>query len=441
MLFGKGIMGGRQLMKDMARVLAIDDEEVNLLVLRRILEKEGMLVETALSGLEGLERARSHLPDIVLLDVMMPEMDGITVCRELKAQEATKFIPVVITTAHETGEVRLACLQAGANEFINKPYHHSELVLRVRNLLQLRQAEAIRRQAEILDRTSSALVLKNRELEETLTELKLAQSQILQQEKLASIGQLAAGVAHEINNPMGFISSNLGTLSKYLDRLVEFIGVQETALGDSRTDLTLVSESKGKLKIDYLIQDARDLIDESLDGAARVKAIVQNLKSFSRVDQAEEQLADLNECLETTLNITWNELKYKATVHKEYGDLPLLKCFPQQLNQVFLNLLVNAAQAIDKQGEINIRTWADEETVMVSIADSGCGIPADKLGQIFEPFFTTKPVGKGTGLGLSICYDIIKKHAGKIAVESTEDTGTTFTLTLPRQEEESAQAD
>ena len=274
------------------------------------------------------------------------------------------------------------------------------------------------------------LEIQHLDLEKAYNELKTAQATILQQEKMASVGQLAAGVAHEINNPMGFIASNLGSLAKYLDRLAEFIATQGAALNNPE-EAPRVAEARKKLKIDFVLQDSRDLIVESLDGADRVKRIVQNLKSFSRVDQAEEQPADLNECLETTLNIIWNELKYKTTVHKEYGELPRIRCFPQQLNQVFMNILVNGAQAIEKQGDITIRTWAEADAVKIAISDTGGGIPADKLNRIFEPFFTTKPVGKGTGLGLSICYDIVKKHGGEIIVDSVEGSGTTFTVVLP----------
>lgn len=278
------------------------------------------------------------------------------------------------------------------------------------------------------------LEVQRQDLEKAYNELKTAQATILQQEKMASVGQLAAGVAHEINNPMGFIASNLGSLNKYQERLGEFIATQEAALANPEV-LPRVAEARKKLKIDYLLQDSRDLIAESLDGAERVKKIVQNLKSFSRVDQAEEQAADINDCLETTLNIVWNELKYKATVRKEYGELPRLKCYPQQLNQVFMNILVNGAQAIDKQGEITIRTWAEPGAVKVAISDTGSGIPADKVQRIFEPFFTTKPVGSGTGLGLAICYDIVKKHGGEIVVDSVVGSGTTFTVVLPIKEE------
>ncbi|RJX25977.1 MAG: GHKL domain-containing protein [Desulfurivibrio sp.] len=285
-------------------------------------------------------------------------------------------------------------------------------------------------------RLSLELQEKNRELEEgnwQLAEaharLQAAQSQMLQREKMASVGQLAAGVAHEINNPVGFVTSNLATLARYIDRLTEFIARQDRAVGsDQREEL---QAARKELKIDYISEDARDLIRESLDGTDRVSAIVRGLKSFSRVDEARLQAADINECLEATLNIVWNELKYKASVTKEYGDLPRTVCNPQQLNQVFMNFLVNAAQAIDKQGEIRISTRQTGNMILVSFADTGCGIAPENLSRIFEPFFTTKEIGKGTGLGLSISYDIIKKHGGDIEVESEPGCGTTFTVKIP----------
>jgi PAS domain S-box-containing protein len=284
------------------------------------------------------------------------------------------------------------------------------------------------------------LEVQHRELENAYAELKSAQSKVLQQEKMASIGQLAAGVAHEINNPIGFIMSNFSTLQKYLDRLSAFIKAQSEAIHENINDTekqgtgergNRIKELKKSLKIDYILEDLDNLIHESLDGAERVKKIVQNLKSFARLDEAGQQMADINEGLESTINIVWNELKYKATVTKDYADIPMTKCNPGQLNQVFMNILINAAHAIEKQGEITVKTWSDNGYIYVSISDTGCGIPQDKINRIFEPFFTTKDVGKGTGLGLSISYDIIKKHSGEINVESEVDRGTTFTIKIP----------
>ena len=283
------------------------------------------------------------------------------------------------------------------------------------------------------------LEMQHKELETAYSELKSAHAQVLQQEKMASIGQLAAGVAQEINNPTGFIMSNLGSLLKYAAKLSEFIKVQAAALDDlarqggenRQAAAEKVGEKRRSLKIDYIMGDLETLVEESLEGAERIKKIVQDLKSFSRVDEAECKTADLNAGLDSTINIVWNELKYKAAVRKDYGELPQIRCNPGQLNQVFMNILVNAAHAIEKQGEITVKTRYEEGRVYVSISDTGCGIPEDRLEKIFEPFYTTKEVGKGTGLGLSIAYDIVKKHNGEIRVESTVGRGTTFTVKIP----------
>jgi PAS domain S-box-containing protein len=276
---------------------------------------------------------------------------------------------------------------------------------------------------------------KNKELESAYLELKQTQSQLLQQEKMASVGQLAAGVAHEINNPVGFVSSNLGTLGKYVERLHGFITFLEEHLKTvANADIqALLDEQRTKVKLDFIMEDIKDLITESLDGCERVKKIVSNLKGFSRIDQAERQYININDCIDTTLNVATNELKYKTKIEKEYGEISDIECLPQQLNQVFLNLLINAAHAIEKEGVISIKTWQDEQSVYASFSDTGSGIKPENLPHIFEPFFTTKEIGKGTGLGLSIVYDIItKNHKGDIDVTSEVGMGTTFTIQLPR---------
>jgi signal transduction histidine kinase len=290
-------------------------------------------------------------------------------------------------------------------------------------------------------KTEAELAAKNEQLSQALDDLKHAQSTILQQDKMASIGQLAAGVAHEINNPMGFILSNLNTLEKYLTKLGVFLQLQTEALlastnGMSEEFLCLTAEverQRKQLKIDFMLGDIGDLIHECLDGGQRVKTIVQNLKRFARLDEEEWKVVDIIEGLESTLSIVWNEIKYKAEVKKEYGAIPSILCNIGQLNQVFMNLLVNAAQAIEGRGEIRITTRCDADDILIEIADTGCGIPHDQLNRIFEPFFTTKEVGKGTGLGLSITYDIIKQHGGEISATSgwSSGRGTIFTIRLP----------
>jgi len=292
------------------------------------------------------------------------------------------------------------------------------------------------------------------ETRNALKDLKQTQSYLLQSEKMASIGQLAAGIAHEINNPTGFVHSNLGSLNKYSNKVLELLKRYEeglAALKDNGSEeiasfYAEMDELKKRLKIDFIINDFQKVIAESLGGTERIKKIVADLKSFSRVDQAEFKYDDINEGLKSTLNVVWNELKYKCTVEKDFGDLPQIYCNMGQINQVFMNILVNAAQAIEQKGAITISTryvngqsagsGTEQDYIEIKISDAGRGIPEDKLNRIFEPFFTTKPVGKGTGLGLSIAYDIIQKHKGEIKVDSEVGKGTTFTIQLPKLEEE-----
>lgn len=267
-----------------------------------------------------------------------------------------------------------------------------------------------------------------------IARLEEAQNQLLQSEKMASIGQLAAGVAHEINNPIGFVNSNFNSLSGYVDDLVRLL----SAYGEAEAALPAapfkeVHAVKREINFEYLCTDLADLIRESKDGLDRVKRIVQDLKDFSRVDSAQEwQFIDIHQCLESTLNVVWNEIKFKAEVVKQYdGRLPEIECLPSQLNQVFMNLLVNAAQAIDGRGVITLSTGHRGNMAWVAVSDTGCGIAPEHMHRLFEPFFTTKPVGKGTGLGLSVSYNIIAKHGGRIDVESRVEQGTTFTVRLP----------
>jgi signal transduction histidine kinase len=293
--------------------------------------------------------------------------------------------------------------------------------------LNARLEENLRSQAS-LQREHLAQAALIKRLEE-------AHNQLLQSEKMASIGQLAAGVAHEINNPIGYVNSNLGTLRSYVDHLLGVIDAYEAAeplLPDGEVKARIVA-AKRQADLTYLKADLVDLCAETLDGIGRVRRIVQDLKEFSHTDKGEWVLADLHKGLESTLNVVNNEIKYKARVVREYGELPAIRCLPAQMNQVFMNLLVNAAHAIDEQGTITLRTGLTGETAWVEIADTGKGMPAHLLTRIFDPFFTTKPVGKGTGLGLSISYGIVQKHGGRIEVESEPGQGSTFRIVLPLQ--------
>ena len=285
-------------------------------------------------------------------------------------------------------------------------------------------------QAVELQQKNTDIVSQNVTFEQALHDLKATQSQMLQNEKMATVGQLAAGIAHEINNPTGFVTSNLSTLDKYAHRLTDFVDKLAQVIPQEKQEE--VDTIRKKMKINQITEDIHDLISESLDGTDRIKKIVMSLKNFSRQDHEEYGLADINECLDTTLNVVWNELKYKVTLEKEYGELPKTKCYAQQLNQVFMNLLVNSAQAIEEKGVVTIKTWTDDEKIFISVADNGSGMDEETVSHIFEPFYTTKEKDKGTGLGLSIAYDIItKKHDGRLCVESHKGQGTTFIIEIP----------
>jgi PAS domain S-box-containing protein len=293
-------------------------------------------------------------------------------------------------------------------------------------------------EADIAERTQSQVLLQQQfqQLEGLHHELQNAQSQLLQSEKLASIGQLAAGVAHEINNPIGFVHSNLGTLENYirdLFRIIEAYETCEAALPPGVAPHGDIVSLKKQLDLPYLKEDIPALMNESRDGITRVRKIIQDLKDFSRLDSTPDwQYANLHQGLDSTLNIVQNEIKYHADVVKEYGDIPEVECLPSQSNQVFMNLLVNAAHAIEgPRGTITLCSGRDGEEVWVEVADTGKGIPEEVRGRIFDPFFTTKAVGKGTGLGLSLAYGIIQKHNGRIEVQSEVGKGTTFRVTLP----------
>ena len=292
---------------------------------------------------------------------------------------------------------------------------------------------------KVLERTAdlqtanAALLAEQSHQSALIKKLEDAHNQLLQSEKMASIGQLAAGVAHEINNPVGFVNSNMGTLQQYVSDLMRLLATYEQHEGafpdEARSALERLEQ---EVDVAYLREDVGKLLFESMDGLQRVKRIVQDLKDFSHVGESEKQWANLEAGLESTLNVVWNELKYKTEVVKEYGGIPEIECIPSQLNQVFMNLLMNAAHAIEDCGKITIRTGQENDCVWVEIEDTGKGIAPEHMKRIFEPFFTTKPVGQGTGLGLSLSYGIVRKHGGRIEVKSELGKGTNFRVVLPR---------
>ena len=313
--------------------------------------------------------------------------------------------------------------------------------LEVEQIVEQRTAQlaevnsALRSDVERREQIEYELEKRNFELNLLNAKLVTAQEHLVQSEKLASIGQLAAGVAHEINNPIGYIFSNYGMLEAYLGSLFEMLNAYERAEGSYSNPVMAkeLHEKRLELEMDFLKEDIPNLMRESKEGIVRVRKIVQDLKDFSHVEATPQwSFANINQGIDSTLNVVNNEVKYKADLIKEYGDIPQVQCLPSEINQVIMNLVVNAAHAIGaERGKIWIRTGVDADIVWIEVIDNGSGIPKDVVPRIFDPFYTTKPVGKGTGLGLSLSYGIIQKHHGQISVQTELGKGTKFRVTLP----------
>jgi PAS domain S-box-containing protein len=339
--------------------------------------------------------------------------------------EGREVIAESLPCLHKNGTVFYADIGANSIVYNNRPCQ----VGFFRDVTKRKQAE------EALARNMVQLADMNRRLQEN-------QIQLIQSEKMASFGQLAAGVAHEINNPVGFVMSNLGALQGYVaifKKLLDFydqlvVALHAGNIPQQETLLREIEKIRSEEELSFILKDVDELLKESYNGAERVKDIVQNLTRFVRLDEAKMKEADINDGIEVTLKVIGNELKYKCQVHKKLEPLPPLLCYPSQLNQVFLNLLVNAAQAISEKGDIFIETRATDKEIIIRIADTGRGIAPEHIPKLFTPFFTTKPAGKGTGLGLSISQGIIQKHHGFIHAESELGKGATFTIHLPVSE-------
>src|SRR3569623_1381711 len=356
---------------------------------------------------------------------------------------ADRAIGVVTVQSYST-EVRYAQRDLELLTFVSHHIANSLGRRRAANELKLSNAELERRveertrqlreQIEVRQLVELALLQRNADLEALNGKLAGTQSQLLQSEKMASMGQLAAGVAHEINNPIGYVHSNLTSLTRYVDDIFSVLLAYErleNAQPVGAPELIAVQSLKDSIELDYVRKDIVDLLAESVEGVTRVEKIVKDLKDFSHVDEAEWEEADIHEAIDSTLNVVWHEIKYKGELIKEYSELPRIQCLPFQLKQVPTNPPANAAHASEQLGTIRIRTRCEGTDVVVSIADTGKGIDARHLHRIFEPFFTTTPVGVGTGLGLSVSYSIVQKHNRRIEVESELGKGTTFTIRLP----------
>jgi signal transduction histidine kinase len=404
-------------------------------------------LDSAYGGQEGLGKLQEALQQnqpyaLAFVDMRMPEgWDGAQTIEHLWQEDPR--LQVVVCTAYSdySWDELLDRLQAHDRLLIlKKPFDNIEVQQMANTLLTKwdmteRAFVQMSHLEHLVAQRTTQFKQASEALQREIDERKQLESQLVQSEKLASLGQLAAGVAHEINNPIGFISSNLGTLDGYFKQLQEMLDAYrdaEEAIGSGEL-VERLQQLRERIELEFLRDDIPLLIKESKDGISRVGQIVKDLKEFSRVDSNQEwQWANLQQGIESTLNIVANELKYKADVVKDYQHLPDIECLPSQINQVIMNLIVNASQAIGpERGTLTLRTGIDGEKVWIEVADTGTGIPPASLQKIFDPFFTTKPVGQGTGLGLSLSYGIVKKHRGDISVVSEVGAGSTFRVELP----------
>lgn len=408
-----------------ATLLIVDDSPESLTVLGGLLQPY-YLVRATCSGEQALRAARTvPRPDLILLDVMMPGMDGYEVLRGLREDPLTADIPVIFITALGDEDNEVKGFELGAADYIHKPVEGPIVLSRVKVQLEAKAAR------DVLRKTNARLT---NQVEAGAHALEEAQLQLLHTERLAAIGQLAAGVAHEINNPIGYVGTNLSTLQSDLDELFELIDAYEA-------NPRAVAALRERIDPVFLRREIDELLSESQEGLTQVRQIILGLKDFSRASSPDWQWVNVHGGIETALNMVWHELKYHCKVDKAFGPLPKIHCLPSQLNQVFMNLLINASQAIqsrranaepDYKGHIAITTSVrDPDTVTISFADNGCGIETGMCEHIFDPFFTTKPAGEGTGLGLPLSREIIARHHGRIEVNSTPGQGTVFTLLLP----------
>jgi len=414
------------------RLLIAEDDLISRRLLQSNLEKWGHEVVSAPDGAEAWRLFEAGEFPIVISDWMMPVMDGVELVRRIRACRRPGYVYTILLTAKTQKEELVQGMEAGADDFVTKPFDREELRVRLRA-------------GERIIHLEQSLAEQNRALRE-------AQAALVQSEKLASLGQLAAGVAHEINNPVAYVTNNLAVLRRDVPAAMSVLQkYREGRESLARVAPDLAAEAarmEEEIDLAYIQENLERQFEKSLEGLQRVRDIVKNLRDFARLDEAEFKEADLNAALESTVEILRYEIKKKEIqVETHFQELPPVLCHPGKINQVFLNLLMNAVQACEPGGNIEIRTALDADSglepseiqnpkskiqnVIVEIEDNGCGIPPENLPRLFDPFFTTKPVGQGTGLGLSVSYGIIRDHGGAIEVDSALGRGSTFRILLP----------
>ncbi|MGB3756548.1 MAG: response regulator [Rivularia sp. (in: cyanobacteria)] len=444
-------------------ILIVDDTPSNLEVLSEALTNAGFEVAVATNGESALKQAEYDPPELILLDVMMPGIDGFETCRRLKQNSVTKDIPVIFMTALNDSKDKVTGLSLGAVDYITKPFQQAEVLARIevhvklQNLTTKLEEQNIRLKEEIQQRidAENALSQLNQNLEQqvaqrtwelssALHDLQQAQLQLVQSEKLSTLGQLVAGVAHEINNPVGFIHGNIQHANEYIRDLLELVQLYQIQFPQVTPEIKAKAE---EIDLEFLMKDLPKLLSSMEVGTERIREIVLSLRNFSRHDEAEFKQVNIHEGIDSTLAILQHRLNSKTNntkieLIKEYGNLPQVECYAGKLNQVFMNILANAIDALEdvlscekynSSPTIKISTkLITPDKVVIRIIDNASGIPEEVQKRIFEPFFTTKPAGKGTGLGMSISHQIItEKHNGSLRCISTPGKGTEFIIEIP----------